>query len=703
MTVPGRPTAGDRDFSLSITRGFAKTIAMLSRPTFRLIHFSAVFLLAVACGPAPVTKAPTGTSGTGGATGSSDQTGTDGFNPDTTNPTDGTDWTGPTDGTDTPTDQTDGSETGPVCTPSVTTCKDPTTALTCNETGTEWTPTVCEGLSKCWDGQCADVICTPGDDLGQCAGPNSYLVCNGVGTHWVPQLCDLGLTCYEGDCVDYACQPNSFTCLGFGAVQQCKSDGSGWEVKQQCEKGGSCFSGTCISACDVDLKAATYRGCEYFAVDLDNIEGGQFEPVAIVVSVPSAVESADVEITNMATGNKLSASELNALSLTVASGTLGVFELPPGQDIDGSSKSLTSYHITTSSPATVHQFNPLNGEEVYTNDASLLLPSAAGGTEYYIMSWPQRSDAFETLRGFFTIIATEPGQTQVLVTPRSDVLAGEPGSGVSFMSEGDTVGFVLQQGEVLNLETDGEQGADLTGSHVVANQRVTVFAGHECANVPLGINACDHLEQQMVPVEAWGKRYIADSFKKRSKDQFDVYRVMAGGTDVLVETSPPQKGYEKFLLQAGAYVSFPSAESFMVKASGRITVGHFMTGSSYPGHVKSCGNTGIGDPAFTLSVPTQQFLKEYTVLTPPGYAENYVNIIAPPNAGVLVDGQPLTSPLKQVGSLDWGAAQHPLATGVHTITAKKKFGLTAYGYDCDVSYAYPGGLRLLELKEEKTP
>ncbi|MFT7623426.1 MAG: hypothetical protein ACI9WU_002609, partial [Myxococcota bacterium] len=600
----------------------------------------------------------------------------------------------------------DGGTTGggPLCVPDELSCKDDNTSQQCAITGGEWIELPCTSIEKCFEGQCSPISCTPGQKLQECAGPTAFLMCNPVGTHYLPTQCKGGLFCYEGDCVDFECEPDSVTCQGFGAVRRCKSDGSEWEVIEQCEKGGTCFSGECISACDVNLKAATYSGCEYFAVDLDNIEGGQFEPVAIVVSVPSSVENSTVAITENATGHSYTAAELNAISLTVASGTLAVFELPLGGDIDGSIKALSSYRITTTSPATVHQFNPLNGSEVFTNDASLLLPSQAGGTEYFIMSWAMRSDEFETLRGFATVIATQPGDTEVIVTPRSDTFAGEATMGVSAILSGETVSFILQQGEVLNLETAGEEGADLSGTRVLSDQRVSVFGGHECANVPIGINACDHLEQQLVPVAAWGKRYISDAFKPRSPDQFDIYRVMAGSTDVLVETNPPIAGYEKFLLQPGGYVTFQTSKHFEVKASGRIQVGHYMIGSSYPGHLQTCKKSGIGDPAFTMAVPTQQFLAEYTVLTPPGYAENYINIMAPAGADVLVDGLPLppTSPLKQVApGLDWGVAQHPVTTGVHTITAKKKIGLTAYGYDCDVSYAYPGGLRLLSLDLSK--
>ena len=684
--------------------------------TIRLILAIAIAALLTGCPPAVTADGRTSSGGTdtqGQTVGPSlDDGGTAATEGETTGGETAADTT--TTGGDTETgggDQTTGFAStggGSVCSPGETQCDGTGTSLVCNETGSDWNAVACEGSTACADGECRDIICNPGEKKAECAGPDSFLVCNETGTHWIGEQCKNELKCYKGECNNLQCEPNAITCFGFGAVQQCKSDGSQWQIIETCEKGGVCAAGLCISACDVNLKAATYRGCEYYAADLDNIEGGQFEPVAIVVSVPSTVENAEVQIVDNSTGHIFAPGELGSLfDMQVAAGSLKIFELPPGQDIDGSGVTQRSYSITTSSPATVHQFNPLNGEGVFTNDASLLLPSAAGGKLYFVMSWPQRSDEFETLRGFVTMIASEPGTTTITVTPRSDVAAGIDGSGVAAIPSGATVTIDLEQGQVLNLETDGPHGADLSGSRVAGSQRFVAFGGHECANVPLGINACDHLEQQLVPVSAWGKRYIADSFKQRSPTQFDIYRVMAGDTDVLVETNPPQKGFEQFLLQPGGFVTFSSAEHFEVKATGPISVGHFMIGSSYPGHIKTCKNTGIGDPAFTLSVPTQQFLTEYTVLTPPGYAQNFINIIGQAGSAVTVDGQPLTTPLKQVSpGLPWGVAQVPVvltnpgAGKVTTVKANKKFGMTAYGYDCDVSYAYPGGLRLQQLTGE---
>ena len=50
------------------------------------------------------------------------------------------------------------------------------------------------------------------------------------------------------------------------------------------------------------------------------------------------------------------------------------------------------------------------------------------------------------------------------------------------------------------------------------------------------------------------------------------------------------------------------------------------------------GNTG--DPAMTISVPTEQYRKAYSFHAPTNYESNFVNITAPTGANITLDGQP---------------------------------------------------------------
>ena len=580
------------------------------------------------------------------------------------------------------------------CTPGGAVCLDDSTRGVCSEDGSGFESVACPENQGCSEGYCLDRICIPGDRKGECFGPVSYLTCNESGTKWDAFACAPGLTCYAGDCVAWQCQPGAKVCKGLTAVQECQETAENefsWVVVQTCSY-GLCKDGECISACESNLKLNTYLGCNYWAVDLDNIEGGMLEPVGIVVSAPADGQAAEISFTDTSTGNKLTSADLGGAALLVEPGELKTYLLPPFNDLDGSIHTNRSFRIDATQPVTVHQFNPLVGDGVYTNDASLLLPDYAGGTEYLVMSWRLRTWG-ETLRGFATVIATQPGITTVSVTAAADILAGP---GVPSMSEGQIQSFSMEQGDVLNLEVTGSEGDDLTGSYIEASQKVSVFGGHECANIHVSYERCDHIEQQLIPLAAWGTQYMADPFHPRTATHTDTWRILSGQNGLKVTLDPPVAG--PYVLNMGQWVEFDSAEPFVASANGKFFLGHYLQSCNYPGYEVFCsdlsGPLGIGDPAFTLAAPVEQFLDAYVLLTPAGYVEDYINVVHQEGAAVLIDGQPLTQPPVAIGEGKWMLVQEPVSAGVHAVQADSPIGITAYGYGCHVSYAYPGGLKI---------
>ena len=597
-------------------------------------------------------------------------------------------------------------DNGLLCEPGQIACEDDATKKVCDWFGTAWEYVPCEEGKGCDQGYCLDVICNPWELGGECVGPAAYSRCNSSGVKWEAGYCEAPKTCYMGTCVELVCPPGEIICKGMTAVQECQQNPESgeheWVVTQMCQ-GGLCDKGKCVSACEVNLKDNSYLGCDYWAVDLDNVEGGQYEPVAIVVSVPTnETKNAEITFTNMSTvpPKELTAADLKVADMEVEPGTIEKFTMPSGLDIDGSVLNNKSLRIESSSPVTVHQFNPLNGNNVFTNDASLLLPSNVGGMEYLVMSWPQRTSGY-TLRGNLTVVATQEGTTLLKVWPTTAVKGG---TNVQSMAPDPPTPyqFYMEQGDVLGLETDGNQGSDLTGTRIVTDKKVNVFGGHECANIPLGTNYCDHVEQQLFPVQAWGTHYIADAFSQRNANQKDVWRIVAGEDNIQISLNPQVSG--PYVLNKGQWVEFYSGTSVEVNATGPVLLGHYLQGSNYSGFqtYSGCsGGTGIGDPAFTLSVPAEQYLAEYIVLTPDAYVQDYVNIIAKNGTGgqITLDGAPLSVALTPVGSSGYGVAQIPVPDGIHTIKSSGElFGVTAYGYDCDVSYAYPGGLSLKAIQ-----
>ncbi len=604
-----------------------------------------------------------------------------------------------------------------ICKPKEARCKTGTSLETCSDDGTEWVLTPCAAQTTCDQGKCQVVKCTPGTTMGKCSGANAFLACNDEGTGTTTKYCNTSAPiCVKGECKDLKCAPGSLQCQGFGAVQQCTEDGKGYAVVEECTEGTICKNASCITTCDADLKENTYFGCEYWAVDLDNIEAGQFEQVGLVVSNPDDKKTATITILNVATGTDLALTDT-----AVPPKSQIVVDLPKGFNIDGSVISNNSFRLRSTAPVIVHQFNPRNAASVYSNDATLLIPASVPGKEYMVMSWPQRAADSLTggvpLHGLMAIVAQEKGLTSVLVVPTALIepsKSKEPNKTIGPLAPNTPAQFVLEYGQVLQLETGGGfPGADLTGSLIVTDKRVSVFGGHECANVPLvldkgeykGTDYCDHLEQQLIPIDTWGKEVICDAFAPRSPQQTDTWRILASEDETVVDTIPPQAGVEKVSLKKGAFVEFQSKDSFMVRATAPILVGHFMSSSNYPGFqpdplcASAPNETGIGDPSFAIGVATVQYRKDYIFLTPLDYRQNYVNIMYPTGVEVALDGVPLALELKPLGNTGWNVQTIPVVPGVHQLSSTAQFGVTAYGYDCDVSYAYPGGMNLITQKE----
>ena len=558
-----------------------------------------------------------------------------------------------------------------------------------------WIAEPCAEGTLCEDGSCRPPSCEPGTILG-CLSMTELAICNETGTGPRGELCPDNLGGRNGECTDQICDEGQTRCLSPEQLQICNAEGTGFVPGEMCPAGTQCDGGTCRSLCELNAKVTSYLGCDYWSVDLDNVETGQTQSHAIVVSNPNADLSAEITIT------RTDGTVLSFPNSTVAPRGQEVYLIPTGNDIDGSGVwSGRAWRVDASIPVTVHQFNPLNGGNVFTNDASLLLPSNATDTDYIVMAWRHRGNGFGTnLSGFLTVVAVEEGDTQVTVTPTAAIAAG---MGVPQLSPNTPHTVTLSQGQVLSMSTSGPEGSDLTGSVISASKRVAVFGGHECANIPNATtNYCDHLEQQIFPLSSWGNRYMAVPFKPRNGSQQDTWVVVSGADGVTINTNPPQ-AINGLSMSRGQKVEFNSNQAFEISASGPILVGQFMHGSNYLGFTASqtCGGvfsqTGIGDPAFTLAVPVEQYRDNYIVLTPADYVEDYLNIVAPNGAQITIDGQPVAG-LTPLGNTGFSTVQLTVADGVHRLESAQPFGLVSYGYNCDVSYAYPGGLNLENLR-----
>ena len=548
------------------------------------------------------------------------------------------------------------------------------------------------------------VGCGPGRrDQGPCSTGetacygNTFQTC--VGGKFVDQqecaeACSPGLGCT-------ACIVDSATCNGNTATV-CNSSGTGY-VDVVCDPltGLSCdpqVPGGCVGACAPKSLGTSYIGCDYYPTVTGNTTGNVFDFAVAIANTSSGDATVTIDggalgtpMTVVVPSDRVVVQNLPwvpALKLCDTPNTDGcsaAFGVAPQQ---GALALKGSYHLRSTAPVTVYQFNPLqytkNSTFSYSNDASLLLPTNVWRTRYYAASWePYTVHQYPSQ---IAVTAMQDG-TKVTVTTKAATIAAQ---GAPAFTAGVAQTVSLNAGDVIEIASS--QG-DLTGSLIDSDKPVQVISGHYCTNVPTNITACDHLEESMFPVDTLSTHYIvaAPAVTSIPTGKVEVIRIIATGANTTLTYDPPQAGAPTTIAQAGGFVEIPNnAQSFQIMADQKVMVVQYMEGQDAGG--------ATGDPAMTLAVPVEQFRTEYLFHAPTNYESNYVDVTAPVGATVMLDGAPLSfAPIGTTGyalSRVYPLGPGPNNDGNHSIQGNMAFGITVYGYGQYTSYWYPGGLDL---------
>ena len=524
----------------------------------------------------------------------------------------------------------------------------------------------------------------------KCDG-NDYLVCDGdvfVLSESCADVCVPELGCV-------ACQPFTGTCNGEVSTM-CTGDGAGY-IDVLCDpvQGMSCNfeTGICDGDCAPQFIGTNYIGCDYYPTITGNevannflfavaISNTQNQPADITIDGGGLVapDTFTVAPDSVETRTLPWVDALKACTVFDANGCGGpdtLSAMVPGG----------GYHLRSTQPVTVYQFNPLDYEmgkmNSFTNDASLLMPTNAMSGTYHVAAWPgwDTMTVLGELPGLMAVTATQDA-TSVTITTSS---ATHAGGGIGAFSPGAPQTLTMNAGDVVQLFS---VGGDLTGSTVDADKPVQVIGGHFCTNIPADVPACDHIEESMFPLATLGTRYVVTSPAPASKGQ--IVRIIATAPDTTLIFNPEQTGVPTTLANAGDFVQIDDTTApFEVAGNHRLLVSQYMQGQNVGG--------GTGDPAMTLAVPVEQYRTTYMFHAPTNYEVNYVNIIAPLTALITLDGTVLPTNFAPIGNSGWGFTRQTLddsGTGTHLIESDEQFGVLVYGYGQFTSYWYPAGLDL---------
>lgn len=423
-------------------------------------------------------------------------------------------------------------------------------------------------------------------------------------------------------------------------------------------------------------------GTDFWGCDMENTEGGTTEPFGILVA--NAGATAAFVTVEGATGILARA--------TVAPNDLATMTFDRSRMMLGTSLAPAAYHVMATQPVTVFQFNPLSTMNVATNDASTVLPVPSLGTTYRPLSREEVSfGGLIDLPGTIAIVGLSVAPTTVTFTPNGAVRAGF----VPATAAGTPIVFTLNRFDVAQFMTDVTSGADFTGSLISSDRPIAVFGGSRCSFVPSRTQACDHLEEQMFPVTAWGRDILAIKSPPRGPEP-DVFRVVASEDATTVTLTPDPIG-APVTLQAGEYVEFSTVDDTHVVANKPIEVGQYLVGQAYDPSIT------VGDPSLILAIPTEQFDDNYIFLTPATYFPDYVIIVKPDSASVDLDGVTVpAASFRGIGSTGYSRAQIPVDDGVHRVNATAGVGVYVIGYTTFASYGYYAGAKSVDINSPIT-
>ena len=374
-------------------------------------------------------------------------------------------------------------------------------------------------------------------------------------------------------------------------------------------------------------------------------------------------------------------------------------------------------HIKAESGKRIAVFG--QNEQLASNDAFLALPSnpiPREKYEYILVSVHGDFGTASQSKDSVALIVGTQDKTEVTILPSAKitVISYDLAPLKSFVKGADNSlnTLTIDRYQTVYLQI---RGNDISGTCVITNKPISVFSGHECANIPLNSRPCDMLMEQIPSIDTWGTEIIAIPLKTRKNG--DLVKVIASqdSTRVFITTTDIMNGKVSnipvFTLNAGEYKELLIEDFSIIRSNYPVAVFHFSR--SY-----RSDNVIISDPFMLYVPPYEQYHNSYAISTAPFnpqlkgtiagrtvYAD-YINIAVPIkyfNASLLtVNNQPINvsdfKAIKYSGGSVWGyGAQLKLNAGAQVIKhqdANATFYSTVYGFSNQMSYGYAGGLKL---------
>ena len=330
----------------------------------------------------------------------------------------------------------------------------------------------------------------------------------------------------------------------------------------------------------------------------------------------------------------------------------------------------TGFHVTASDTISLYAITQGNPNLEYTN----IIPTHVLRSDYMVQSYPADRYSSE-----FVIVAAENNVT-VTIQQRGNSSDGH--------TTGDIYNITIPQaGQVYQLLSTIP--GDLSGTRITAqnNKKIAVFNGDQCIyvpNQPTG-RSCDHVVEQAMPVDYWGRRFIAVASRSA---RVDYVRVTALNNNCAITVN------------GNLVATIGGGDTYEYRMSSTTSIDDIRTSQPAMAYIyfPSLDAQGDGDPSMTTIVPIEQRLQHmnFPIISSRNVHSHYANIICKTTSvnSMLLDGNPVGTLFTPIANApDFSYLRQSLSVGSHSITNLDTSGYIAYiyGFGPRVSYGYSMG------------
>lgn len=331
-------------------------------------------------------------------------------------------------------------------------------------------------------------------------------------------------------------------------------------------------------------------------------------------------------------------------------------------------------------------------KQKYSNDAFLGFPVDVLGTEYYTVTYypPYR-------KAQICVVGVEDSTT-VKIKLGSCQKCGSVSYGGKTYSKGQTLTVTLNRFDAIQLQSSG----DLSGCYISSNKPVTAFSGNRKTNTGSG-GSQDHLVEQLIPVDTWGKTFATVPTPARTTGDF--YKIVPSEDNTKVTYKCDKSGRQissSFTIATAGdnkQISIDSKYFCYFTADKAIMLTYI---------VKSqLSSSEPADPAMIIMPPFEQYAADYTFTTPKYSGGSYTNyfmfvVKKSEKSGLLLDGKafPSNTVYNDIPDTDFVGGYTYVSDGSHTVRHQSPisiFGGFLYGKANLETYGFTTGMRMARV------